>query len=213
MSIKTMTLYEALAQKKILEKRFNNMSIYRMVDTKKKFSNENKDGVDIETIRSSLQAAFDSTVSLTDNLKVLTCAINVANATTKVVINGEEMTIANAIALQKFVDTEVELYSAMLSSYTSIKNTVEDHNNKKLSPTAISEYVSKILGDSKKDESLINATTDSYIKANELEVYDPMNTEKIARERLDKLALFKEEIHYKLTKVNCDTEITVELKD
>lgn len=213
MSTKTMTLYEALAQKKILEKRVNDMRVYRMVDTKKKYGDENKEGSPIESIKESIQSAYDSTIALVDNLKALTCAINDANAKTLVTINGEEMSIANAIALQRYIDKEEYLYKSMLSNYASVKSSVESHNTKVLNPDSVSSYVSKVLGDSKKDEALIEATKNSYIIANEIEVYDPMNTEKIATERLEKLALFKEEIHYKLTKVNCDTEITVEFND
>ena len=131
----------------------------------------------------------------------------------KVTIAGKEYTIANAIARYRGLDNEEYLYRNMLSNVVNARNKVELTNQKHLSPESISRYVSNILGDSKKDEALIAATEQRYREANEVELYDPLDTEKLATEKIEEIELFREEFHSVLTTANCNTVITVEFAD
>ena len=213
MAIIEMSLYEALSKKKIYEDKVRKLERYRLVDIKKKHDEVNTSGVKIEDIKTQIDAGYQSSVAILNNYITLKAAINEANAVTKVEIAGKEYTIANAIARQRGLDQEEALYSRMIANINSINSEVERTNSKYLSPEAISKYVSSVLGDSKKSDELIRQVTEDYKKEHEVEIYDPLNTEELATKKLEEIAQFREEIHYKLTQVNCTTTITVGLED
>lgn len=213
MATVTMTLYEALSKKKIYEDKVRKLERCRLVDIKKKYDDVNNAGKDINDIREVIVAGYQSTVAILNNYITLKAAINEANAITKVEIAGKEYTIANAIARQRGLDQEEAMYSRMIANINAINSEVENINSRYLSPDAISRYISSVLGDSKKSDELIRQVTEDYKKEHEVEVYDPLNTEELATKKLEEIAQFREEIHYKLTQVNCTTEITVELED
>ena len=213
MSKVELTLYQALEKKKILEKRVNKVRGNELVGIRKKHIEETITGVPLADVKAAMEENLASSVSLVNNYITLKAAINEANAVTKVTIAGKEYTIANAIARYRGLDNEEYLYRNMLSNVVNAKNKVELTNQKYLSPESISRYVSNILGDSKKDEALIAATEQRYREANEVEWYDPLDTEKLATEKIEEIELFREEFHSVLTTANCNTVITVEFVD
>lgn len=210
-----MSVYEAMSRKKILENKIKNTStIYRMVDKKLKSSTtELTDGTSLEDAKTSIKAAYDSTVALIENYTNLTAALHESNAKTTITIGDKTMTVAEAIGREKYLDFEERVYTSMVNSFNKYKNEVDTSNERKLSPEAISSYVEKILGDSKKDTNLIAATEDAYRMANTLEVFDPLNTKEIGEKKLEELKAFKERLHFELTNVNCKTNITVNFVD
>ena len=213
MSKVELTLYQALEKKKILEKRVNKVRGNELVGIRKKHIEETITGVPLADVKAVMEENLASSVSLVNNYITLKAAINEANAVTKVTIAGKEYTIANAIARYRGLDNEEYLYRNMLSNVVNAKNKVELTNQKYLSPESISKYVSNILGDSKKDEALIAATEKRYREANEVELYDPLDTEKLATEKIEEIELFREEFHSVSTTANCNTVITVEFVD
>lgn len=208
----TMTLYEALSKKKILEDKVDKISPIRMCE-KINSENKNSNGIDTDELEKVIKSNFDSSIAAIQNLAAIKAAINDANASTKVVIAGKEYSIANAIARFRSLDVEESIYTRMRSNITIIKNEVFEHNKKMLAPERVSSYVANVLGDSKKDEELISQVIEKYKRENTLFVFDPLNTEDMANEKLEEISKFREEIHYALTKVNCETEITVEYVD
>ena len=214
MATVTMTLYQALARKKTLESQISKIKHWRMCGIRKSYEDlEVTDNVSIEEAKEMYQSAFDSSIKLVDNLATLKAAINQANATIKVVIAGNEYTIAEAIARFRSLDLEEQLYQRMIVNATELKNKVEKTNDQKLSEERKSEYVNKILGDSKKDEALINTTLDTYVKATQVEFYDPLGTVEKATAKLEEILKFREEYHFVLTEANCQNTIDVEFAD
>lgn len=212
MSTVTMTLYEALAKKKILEDKVNKITPVRMCE---KINGDNKNSADmtVDEIEKAIKSNFDSSVAVVKNLAAIKAAINDANASTNVTIAGKQYTIANAIARFRALDIEENLYTRMRNNIAIIHNEVANHNRDMLSPEKISAYVANVLGDSKKDNELINQITEKYKREHTLYVFDPLNTEQLADKMLEDISKFREEIHYVLTKANCEREITVEYVD
>jgi hypothetical protein len=213
MATVTMTLYEALAKKKILEDQVHNTKNYRMIDKKLTYSDTTPTGVQINEVKSAIQSAFSSSVSLLYNYIALKSAINDANASIQVEINGTSYSIANAIIRQRELDREEAMYSRMLSNVNILRDDVNKTNERYLSADEVSKYVSKILGDSKKDQTLIDSIVDKYKKEHQVELYDPLNTEELALNRLDEIKSFREQIHFVLTQANCNNKITVDFAD
>lgn len=213
MSEVTMTLYEALSKKKVLEKQVENLKSYRLVDIKKTNFEESLFGENIEDVKKSIQAGYDKSVAVFNNYVELKAAINEANARIIVTIAGQNYTIANAIIRQRMLDDEELMYNRMLANIASLENEIEKNNNKYLSPDAIAAYIKNVLGDSKKDENLINSMKEDYIKSRTIELYDPLKTKEVAERKLEEIALFREQIHYALTQANCNNSITVNFAD
>lgn len=209
-----MTLYEALEKKKILEKKVEQYrhNQPRLVDIKKTYDDVNDKGVAIDDIKKAIQSGRDAYCAVVYNLNELKAAINEANAKIHVIIAGKDYSIANAISRLRSIDVEVEMYTRMLTNIRACENEIENASMN-LSSEAVSKYVSRILGDSKKDEGTIKALKEQYIKDNTLELYDPLNTRELASTKLDELATFKEQIHFALTKANCENTITVNFSD
>lgn len=214
MATVTMTLYQALAKKKILEDQVEKIRTYRFCGVKKKASDVvTSDNITTTEALESFQSARDKSISLLTNLSELKAVINAANATTEVTIAGKVYTIANAIARYRMLDKFEEQYKRMLMNIASCKAEVEKKNSTYLDPDKISAYVKQVLGDSKKDQALIDSTTKAYTEQYEVELYDPLNTEELATKGLEEIAEFREQFHYSLTEVNCKTMITVEFTD
>lgn len=214
MSKVEMTLYEALAKKKILESKVDKLRNYRLVTEKKKADNTMIDGVPIEEVTEDIKGGYASTVAIMNNYITLKAAINDANARTMVTIAGKEYSIANAIARHRGLYDEERMYKVIINDYVNVEKNIKDKNDRNLSPDAISTYISRVLGDSsKKNADVIEQMEKTYRDANELEIYDPLNIKELAEARLEEIEKFKEEIHYTLTQVNCSTKIEVEFED
>lgn len=90
---------------------------------------------------------------------------------------------------------------------------IEDHNAEVKDPDNISEYVSNIFGDSKKDEALINNTISTYLKSNLWVAIDPNEIGTKLEGIMNEVQSFKERFHFILTQSNATTKIRVELED
>lgn len=209
----TMTLYEALSKKKILESKVDDLRAFSVCTTKKKNSDETSVGYSTEEFKKMIQSRIDSTRATLCNYTNLKAAINEANARIEVTINGQTYSIANAIARHRAIQKERMIYMSMLRDLEKTENNVNQINADRLSPERISDHVSKILGDSKKDSKLIEAVTDEYKKKYEVELYDPFNMKEFLSEMLDSYDKFEEEIHFALTQANVNNTIEVEFAD
>ena len=69
------------------------------------------------------------------------------------------------------------------------------------------------MGNVKASPDLINDTSKRYIEDNEVYLYDPMGVQVMAEEKLEELSQFEEEIHFALTKANCENSIEVDISD
>lgn len=212
MATESMTLYQALTRKKILEDKVSKMRSLRMVEIIDS-SGKNKENMTSEEIEKIIRSNYSSTIANMKNLGILKAAINDTNAVVNITVAGKTYSIANAIARFRNLDSEEAMYKRMRDNIIGMKAEIAEHNEEKLSPEKISAYVQNVLGDSKKDDKLVQSVTESYRKDNSLTLFDPLDTETLAEEALADIDKFREEIHFALTKVNCETMITVEFVD
>lgn len=214
MATKTITVYEALQEKKLLEKRIESQSMNKV-----SFiafageSDETIDGISIEDIETRLKGNFDSIKHLLKNYASYTAAINQSNAITKITINNKEYTIAEAISRYQGIDNEIRFLQTIAAQYREINDKVRNHNTVVKDPNEVSKYINNVLGDSKKDQALIDSTTNTYLKNHLWKVIDPNKIGDNFEKMLNDVTAFKEQIHFILTKSNAITEITIELED
>lgn len=212
---KIMSLYEAILYKKKLEDRLDrlNNNDLSFVDILYKKTNQSKDGKSEEESKQMIQSSVDSSVSLCNNFINVKAAINEANAKITISVAGKTYTIANAIVRHRLIEQEREIYTRMLHQFANARKAIEHHNTVNLSSDNVSEYVSKILGNVKASNDLIDDTSKRYIEDNEVYLYDPMGVQVMAERKLEELSKFEEEIHFALTKANCENSIEVDISD
>jgi hypothetical protein len=214
MTTKTTTVYEALQEKKLLEKRIDSLNFNKAAFiTYAGESDDTIDGIAMEDINKKLKSNYDSIQHLLKNHSAYTAAINQSNAVTKITINNKEYTVAEAISRYQDLDNEIKFLQAMAAQYREISDKVRNHNAVVKDPNEISKYVNNILGDSKKDQALIDTTTNTYLKNHLWKVIDPNNIGDNFEKMLNDVNAFKEQVHFILTKSNAITEITIELED
>lgn len=214
MSTVTMSLYQAIEKKKILDDQVKNVQSNLLVVVRKANDEVTKDGIPLDKIlANSIQPGYQKSVALMKNLIALKAAINEANAKITIDIGGKTYTMANAIVLYRNCDKLINLYQRMVGNYQSTQDAVEKLNAKSCSNDAINAYLEKTLGSGKRDPEMIERLTKDYIARNTYAVYDPLNTLEKAPKEIEELERFKDEMHYKMNKANIENEITVEFED
>lgn len=214
MSTVTMTLYQALEKKKILEGRVQKMRSYQLCCVRKANEEVDNNGKPLsDVLEKSIKPGYQESVALLNNLIALKAALNEANAKVTIEIDGKTYTIANAIVYYRNIDRMLDIYHRMIGNYQSVENEVTKLNTRHQSNEAINAYLEKALGDGKRDPAMVETMTKGYIERNSWSVYDPLDTQKLAKEKMEQLEKFKNDLHYKLTQANIENRITVEFED
>lgn len=214
MSTVTMTLYQALTKKKILEERVKRIHSHRLCCVRKTNEEVDQNGTDLEKIReTSIKPGYQESVALMKNLIALKAAINDANARIEIEVEGKTYSVANAIVLYRNLNQLKELYQRMVGNYQVVQDEANKLNARLQSAEAVNAYLEKALGDGKRNPEMVKQLTEDYLARNSYSVYDPLNTEELARKEIEHIEKFKDDIHYKLTRANLDNTITVEFED
>lgn len=152
-------------------------------------------------------ANFNSFNDLFDELIKVKNAIKASNAVTTITINGETMTISEAITLKECVHVKRNFYRELLKRYEECEKSVE-RAEAEIEDKA-RKQVEKLNLDSKDNyETILDAARTSVVKDSRIVVVGIDNIEKV-REEFNKLDNFFEEIDYKLSESNAITVITL----
>lgn len=152
-------------------------------------------------------ANFNSFNDLFDELTKVKNAIKASNAVTTITINGETMTISEAITLKECVHVKRNFYRELLKRYEECEKSVE-RAEAEIEDKA-RKQVEKLNLDSKDNyETILDAARTSVVKDSRIVVVGIDNIEKV-REEFNKLDNFFEEIDYKLSESNAITVITL----
>lgn len=150
---------------------------------------------------------YHSIIDLIERRRKIKSAIILSNATTKVTVHGEEMTVAEAIEQKKAFTYEKSLYSALNYQYTLSDTAVQRENERvdanavKLLETAYGKDKTKIDADAYK-----NVVT-PYKNANEYEIVDPLNALEESKNLQDYVDGFLSEVDTVLQVSNSTTVI------
>ena len=217
MAIVKMSLYQAITKKKTLEaeiEKLRRTSLEEITGVKFQYGEKMTDGSSSEDAKSRFQANYDKVFALLSNYDNLKAAINDANASTMVNINGKSYSIANAISRYRHLNIEERYIRTALESISFNRNSVNSHNDRTLDPENIQSHVNVILGDNtKRTDEIIASITEAYKRDNLWGLYDPHNYEEKLTKKLQEIADFKELYHFALTSANVNTQIEVEFED
>lgn len=181
----TMTIHAALAELKTIDSR-----IERAATVSKVATNTNSApkilGVTVEKFAEDAKASWQSVTDLMARRMALKNAVAASNASTKVTIAGKEMTVAAAIEMRK---TGLGLYKQVLTilsaQYELAQRTMTRAND--TIDAKADDFVTRLFGSKEKgtgEEARV--AREAYIKANTVNLIDPIN----AQAEIAKLADF-----------------------
>lgn len=212
MTKEEMTVHKALCDIKLLNKKiFKEISEIKIVVANKSTNNK-VDGQTLEEFKQSIKSDYQSINSNIDRYKALTRAVAQSNAVTKIVVNGSEYTVAEAIAIKnKLIPIKQQLLDRILYVYNK-ENSLVKEKNERLEYEA-DEFVRD--RDLKKEDSknlaeTILKTRNDYYNTRKYELVDPLKVNNITKELKDEIDSFLLDIDSALSVSNANTLITIE---
>lgn len=211
MTTEKMTIHQALAELKTLEKRICTKIDRLDVCVANKHSNKKIRGEEIKNYVENGKADYESVTDLIARQFAIKKAVTQSNAITKVKIGGKEYTIAEAIAMKTSgIELKERLYINISTRFASEKN-VCDNNNRLLSDKA-DDYIISMYGggDKKTNIDEWKSQRADYIDANTFELVECIECKKEIDRLEAEINDFEVEVDSALSVSNANTEITIE---
>jgi hypothetical protein len=196
---------QGLAELKLLDKRINKELSYVFWA---KVSTKNS-RVDEVALKKSAQAEYQSYMDLVKRRDTIKRAIVISNATTPVNIGTKwSGTVAEAIEhkasltyKKSLLDKIKRCMSTVDSEYASASEALERRLDSLLS--------SELGKDVKTNPETITALRQSFLETNKVEIVDPLDLHKMAKELGDEIDAFETNVDWVLSEANGKTLITV----
>lgn len=130
MTTEKLTIHRALSELKIIDSRISKAIDEGVFVTANKHSNAKINGMTIGGLQSFMKSSLESITSIITRKNAIKRAVDLSNATTKVTINGVEMTVVEAINLKNHgLESKLALVNAMKKQYTLAINKATSDNN------------------------------------------------------------------------------------
>lgn len=212
MTKEEMTVHKALCDIKLLNKKiFKEISEIKVVVANKSTNNK-INGQTLKEFEQTIKSDYQSINSNIDRYKALTRAVAQSNAVTKIVVNGSEYTVAEAIAIKnKLIPIKQQLLDRILYVYNK-ENSLVNEKNERLEYEADEFVRDKDLKkeDSKNLAETILKTRNDYYNTRKYELVDPLKVNNITKELKDEIDNFLLDIDSALSVSNANTLITIE---
>lgn len=211
MTTERMTIHKALSELKIIDDRISNAINEGTYCLANKHSNSKIKGVPVEEYKGVMQGYYDKATDLIKRRNAIKRAVVLSNAKTKLEINGEEYTVAEAIEMKNHgIEFDQELLDELKFHYKNAQAEILKQNGDDLEKRA-EQYVIGIYGskEGKTNTDDFEKTKKDFIIANSYELLDPIGIlDKIGRLD-DSIAAYKSEVDAALSVSNAITEIEV----
>lgn len=209
MTTETMTIHQALAELKMLDKRIENAINSAKFATANKASNTKIGGKNVMEYVTEANSALQSIKNMLARRSAIRHAVSLSNATTKVVINGTEYTVAEAIEMHKTgINVFRMLCNEMMTQYRDAQATALRQNN--VLDAAADRYIEGLYGSKEKVQSAdVLTVREAYIKSNTLEVVSVTNISDEIKALDEAASKFEAEVDAKLSVSNALTTITI----
>ena len=211
MTTETLTIHRALSELKIIDSRINKTIGEGVFVVANKHSNAKINGMTIDEVQEFMKSSLDSITSIITRKNAIKRAVDLSNATTKVTINGSEMTVVEAINLKNHgLESKQELLNAMRRQYSQAitKATTENNTlNERAESYVIGMYGGK---DTKTDPTTITKAKQEFIEMNTIDIVDGVNILKVIKSLEEEIFNFTAEVDATLSESNAITQITIE---
>ena len=202
MTTETMNIHQALVELKTLEKRIEAAIKEGEWVVANKHSNGKIGGIDLREYMENIKSRHQKVTSLIARAEAIKRAVVNSNAVTKVTIAGKEYTVAEAIEMKNHgIERLRTLVNRMTYDYNNAKFTADRANGEELQRHA-DDYIKTMIGntDVKGMTEEVKRMREEFIKAQTVELVDPINV-------LKQIELLNEQIH--AFEVNVDAALSV----
>lgn len=200
----TMSITQALAELKLLDKRINKALDYvTWADVKTKGH-----PVDTEKFAKTVKAEYQSFTDLVKRRDTIKRAVVTANATTRVKVGTWEGTVAEAIEYKTSIAYKKRLLDEMRSQMIRARERFQEQQE------AVDGRLEKLLHselgkDVKTSPETITALTNSFRENNRVELVDPLDLTGCIVALEDEIDAFETNVDWVLSEVNGSTKIVV----
>ena len=154
------------------------------------------------------KSAWQSINDLMEQRRRIKSAVVKSNACTKVIVNGVEMTVAEAIERKTSIVYEKQLLTELIEQMESAKTNVNKQNLK------VEDKIDTLLQaacgtDVKKSDDLYESIAKPYHEKNDWEIVDPLGAEQISADLSEAISGFLSEVDTVLAVSNATTVIEV----
>lgn len=213
MTQSTMSVTRALAELKRIEDRLlraRGDGVFVAVTIGKGATQKtNINNLSADEVKTKIQSSFDHIDNLLKQRAAIKSAIVLSNASTKVNVGGQEVTIAEAIEMKKTVDQKRGLLSTLMSALAIANNAVATQNAKL--DADIEKNVAAIYSSDKSKVDKDSYETVAVPQRNQKEaaLLDPANISQKIEKLRDEISLIETELDFTLSESNAKTEITI----
>lgn len=169
------------------------------------------DGKTKEEFAEKVKSDFQSLTDLVKRYESLTRAIIRSNAETKITINGNEMSVAEAIALRQSITNSASYHMALLCDYMRADYDRSAENaaasNEVLQQRVTQMYLNLVGGETEGKREA-QTVVEEYRKANEVCVIDPLGVVELVEQRRTQISEMLTEINTKIKISNATTMIS-----
>lgn len=204
-----MTIHRALSELKLIDARIEK-AISAIEPTgvtqKDKLVNQfyNKDDFEKKA-----KANFQSVNDLIERKNKIKSAIVNANGITQVEINGEKMTIADAINFKQVIDFKKKLIATLEQKHRNAK-AIAEKNNKQVEDNALRLAEAALQKDNVKiNDGDAVAITEPYLTKNQFHLVDPLKIDELVEKLQIEVNDFETEVDAVLSEINAVTLIEI----
>lgn len=211
MTTEKMSIHQALVELKTLDKRIESAIREGEWVVANKHSNGKIGGVDLKDFVEDVKARHQKVTSLIARAEAIKRAVVNSNAVTKVTIAGKEYTVAEAIEMKNNgIDRLRTLVQRLSSDYAMAKATADRANGAELDRRA-DDYVRTMIGntDVKGMTDEVKRLRDEFIKAQTMELVDPIGVLKQIEQLNEQINAFEVNVDSALSVSNALTSIEI----
>lgn len=206
-----MTVHEALCTLKMLDKRIPAAIADLNPVLCNKHINTKIDGKPIEEVERRIKGEFQSVEDLIHRRHAIKRAVVKSNAVTKVVIEGETYTVAEAIEMKNHgIGFYQSLSDQIMRSYNYAKLNADRNNGDALERRA-DENVKTVFGntDMKGNEAAAQEVRRKFIEDQTVDIIDPLDARGRVKELTEFITSFQTKVDSALSVSNAVTQIEV----
>lgn len=211
------TLTRALVELKTLDERIQKATMQQFVGLVK--GNDKKPTLgmfkDAEQMERAFTANFNQVNDLMKRRQKIKSALVVANAATIVSINGNTMSIADAIDSKRIAEFRAQLIRSIRQQISNASNTIE--KNRVEMEANIQAQIDRILGNDQKgkdaasqNKEMIETIRSTMFNLHDMKIVDPNKLVEQIENLSNELETFISEIDFSLSEINAKTEIEID---
>lgn len=211
MTTETMNIHQALVELKTLDKRIEAAIQEGDWVVANKHSNGKIGGIDLKDFVETIKSRHQKVTNLIARAEAIKRAVVNSNAVTKVTIAGKEYTVAEAIDMKNHGIERLRLFVRRLNhDYVQAKATADRANGAELEHRA-DDYVRTMIGntDVKGMTEEVKRLRDEFIKAQTMELVDPVDVLKLMEQLNEQINAFEVNVDSALSVSNALTTIEV----